>query len=180
MIVTVPTLRPEAPATVPVWVAARDLSPGAVLARDDVRRAAWPRGLDPPARVEVADLIGRTVVTPMLRGLPLTAASVLGRDGLAGHPGRAAVAVRLPDPDVAELLAPGDAIDLWVGETGDSGQPHRVVADARVLAVPEPEDGPLDTSAGDGRVVVLAVDEEVVGEVATAATRGFLSVAWSR
>lgn len=182
-LVLVPLLRPSPPPTVEVWVATHDVAAGEALEADDLRTVRWPAALAPPSAVSTRSgrdrLIGRTTVMPVQRGQPVTARSVLANAALAGHPGRDAVAVRVPDPDVVDLLVPGDAIDLWVTDVHGDGGARKVVTGARVLAVPPPREGVLGSEA-NGRVVVLAVDRESVADVTAAVSGGFLNVVWSR
>lgn len=182
VLVTLQTLRPAAPITVELWTAARDVPAGTRLTRDDLGRTAYPPDLAPGEAVPDLDrLVGRTLVVPLERGQPVSARHLLGRNALVGYPGRAAIAVRLPDADVATLLRPGDRVDLWSTDARNPGPAALVVDDAAVLAASEPESGGL-TSAGaaSGALVLLAVPNDEIATVAAATATGFLSVAWNR
>jgi Flp pilus assembly protein CpaB len=168
------------PETVPVWTAARDLGSGTVLTRDDLSRTGFAPGSVPAAAVTSADaVLGRTLATPLGRGEPLTPAHLTGADALAGHPGRSAVAVRIPDADVVALLTPGQRVALVATDPQGGRPPERLVEDAAVLAVPQASDG----AAGGallGRLVVFAVPADLADEVAAAATSRYLAVVWNR
>lgn len=166
------------PATQGVWTAARDLADGTVLERDDLTRTAFAPGSVPAAAVRSLDgVLGRTLATPLGEGEPITAAHLVGSGRLAGYPGRAAVAVRIPDPDVAALLTPGQRVALVATDPQGAAPPVRVVDDAVVLTVPE------DSSRSDalpGRLVVFAVPEDRAEDLSAAATTRYLGVVWSR
>ncbi|MGY2873615.1 pilus assembly protein CpaB [Marmoricola sp. URHA0025 HA25] len=168
------------PATEPVWTAAHDLPSGTVLSRGDLARTGFAPGSVPVAAVRsVGAVIGRTLATPLGRGEPITAGHLTGTEGLAGYPGRSAVAVRIPDTDVAALLTPGQRVALVASDPQGGQQPERVADDAAVLAVPERGAGAAAGSLG-GRLVVFAVPREEADEVAAAGTTRYLSVVWSR
>ena len=165
------------PATVPVWTAARDLSSGTVIGPHDLRRTGFAPGSVPPAAVRsLGSVVGRTLATPVGTGEPVTPAHLVGADRLAGYPGRAAVAVRIPDADVAALLTPGQRVDLVASDPQGGRPPERLVADAAVLAVPRGDGG----GAVTGRLVVFAVPDGVADDVAAAGVSRYLTVLWRR
>lgn len=167
------------PPTEPVWTAAHDLASGTVLAPDDLTRTGYAPGSVPPAAIESpAEVVGRTLATPLSVGEPVTVAHLAGADRLAGYPGRDAVAVRIPDPDVVGLLTPGQRVSL-VAVDPQAGSAERVVDDAAVLGVPEPSRAAASTSL-TGRLVVFAVPRQVADRLAAAGTTHYLSVVWSR
>lgn len=168
------------PGTVPVWTAAADLPSGTVLTRDDLARTGFARDSVPASAVRSpAAVLGRTLAIPLGRGDPITPAHLTGSDALAGFPGRSAVAVRIPDADVAALLTPGQQVALVATDPQGGRPPERLVEDATVLAVPRASGG---TSAGSlsGRLVVFAVPAERSDEIAAAATSRYLAVVWNR
>lgn len=163
------------PPTVAVWTARHDLASGVVLEAGDFRRTAYAPGSVPAGVVRDLDgVLGRTLVTPLGRGEPVTPAKVLGHGRLNGHPGRVAVAVRIPDATLGGLLHAGDRIDVLA--TNPRASPAAVASEAVVLTVP-PE--PAGTAA-DGRLAVLAVDPDEAQPLAAAGAAGFLTVIWSR
>lgn len=167
------------PATLPVWTAARDLTSGTVLARHDFTRSAFTPESVPTAAVHSLDsVLGRTLATPLGAGEPVTAAHLAGSERLAGYPGRSAVAVRIPDPDVAALLTPGQRVALVATDPQGGSSTARVVDDAVVLTVPRATGS--DPGSLTGRLVVFAVPDERADDLASAATTRYLSVIWSR
>jgi pilus assembly protein CpaB len=174
-------LRVAAPApapTVGVWTARADLASGRVLRVADFRRTAYlPASVPDGAISDLGRIAGRTLITPLGRGDPITATQVLGAGRLAGYPGRSAVAVRIPDATLGALLRSGDRIDLLATDPRDAAAAHRVAQDAIVLTVP-PE--PADASGITGRLVVLAVAPAEIAPLAEAGAAGFLTVIWDR
>jgi len=168
------------PATVPVWTAARALPSGTVLGSDDFTRTGYAPGSVPLGAVRsLTGVVGRTLATPLGVREPITAADLAGSERLAGFPGRSAVAVRIPDPDVVALLTPGQRVALVASDPQGEREPVRIVDDAAVIAVPRRSTG---AAAGSltGRLVVFAVPAQLADEVAAAGTSRYLSVVWSR
>lgn len=155
----------------PVVVAARDLVPGTALAAADLSVASWPSALVPAGALgTVTQAGGRVLVGAARAGEPLTDVRLVGPDPtgrLTGRPGDAAVPVRLPDPDVARLLAPGSRVDV-VTPGRDDGGPVVLAADATVLTVLAAEpDGPAQVPRG--RLVLVALPRSAAARVAAAA-----------
>lgn len=166
------------PPGVAVQVAAHDLPGGAVVAADDLATVDFAPGSVPDDLAPTP--VGEVLASPLTRGEPVSRARLVGA-GLGEHAGAGVVAlpVRLPDPEAAALLAVGDRIDLVATDPAEGGS--RVVAlGVRVLALPEPSAAPGSAATGlGGRVVVLGVDPAGVPTISEAATRSFLSYAWS-
>ena len=170
------------PPGVEVTVAARALPAGTVLGADDLTTVT----LSPDAVPDdvLADPEGSALAGPVARGEPITAVRVVGQElageGLAGT-GRVAVPVRLPDAGAVGLLSAGDRIDV-VATDPQAGTSVTVAAGVPVLALPGADEGagagPLGTPGG--RLVVLAVEEADVHNVATAGAASFLTYVWSR
>jgi Flp pilus assembly protein CpaB len=168
------------PATTPVWTAARELPSGTVLGRSDLTRTGFAPGSVPAAAVRSLDnVVGRTLATPLGAGEPVTTGHLTGAEALAGLPGRSAIAVRIPDGDVVALLTPGQRVTLVATDPQGGRPPERVSDDAAVLAVPRASEA-VGTGGLTGRLVVLAVPDDEVDQVAAAATSRFLAVVWSR
>lgn len=154
----------------PVVVTVRDVPSGTALAAADLAVASWPTALVPAGAVRAPpDATGRVLLGAARAGEPLTDVRLAGPETTARLTGRkddAAVPVRLPDPDVARLLAPGSRVDL-VSPAPDDGLPVVLAADAAVLTVLAAEpDGP---GAGRGRLVLVALPRAAAARVAAAA-----------
>ncbi len=164
------------PATVTVPIAADDLPAGTVLSEADLASTAFAAGSVPDGLAP--DAVGRTLASPVRAGEPITDVRLVG-DGLAeAHPDLTAMPVRLPDPDAAALLEPGDRVDL-VATDPQAGGSRVVAADALVLAVP-PVLGVGDPASPGGALVVVGVLPSSVTPLSEASVRWFLSYAFSR
>lgn len=164
------------PETVAVPVAARDLPAGSVLTEDDVVTAAFAPGTAPDAAIHA---VGRVLAAPVRRGEPVTDVRLVGPGLTEGRPDLAAVPVRLPDAGMADLLEVGDEIDLLAADP-QSGGAVVVAHDVPVLALPgDPEPG-VGGNGLTGRLVVVGAAPTEVPAIAEAATRTFVSYAWSR
>ena len=130
-----------AAAEAPVLVAARDLSPGRVLTREDVAERSMPAELVPKGAFTRLDAVeGRVLGAAARSGSPLTDVALAGPDQTAltaGAGGHAAVPVRLDDPDVADLLYPGRRVDL-VTTTTQSGNSSVLAERVPVISVRPP------------------------------------------
>lgn len=174
------TTPPAAP--VPTWVAAHDLSSGAVLGAGDLRRAGFAPGTVP--RGAIADpsaVLGRTLAAPLPAGMPVLRDAVVSDRWLGRRGGVSAVPVRVSDPAVAPLLAVGDRVDL-VGvdpdhpDAADTAVP--IVTDATVLAIPAvgPDGG---GTAPAGRLVIFGVPPASAARIATFTAGRFVTVVWN-
>ena len=151
------------PRGVPVVVVAQDLMPGHVLTRGDLAVADWPRDLRPGGVVaDPAALVGKVLGAVMSRGEAVTPTRVRGRGLLAGaRAGLVAAHVRLADPAMAAMTAPGDHVDL----ISSAGQV--AAADVVVLAIDavSADSGGWSTAAGSqapgGVVVAVASDDAI-------------------
>lgn len=141
---------PPAP-TEPLLVAARDLPAGHVLDDGDLAVVQAPPDLVPAGSLSRPAASGQVLNAPLGPGEPITATRVRYASLLAGAPeGRLAVPVRVADPGAAELVVPGDRIDLMAAIPGPVGSQVRVVGrDLPVLAA----DGPVMADAESPGVV---------------------------
>ena len=166
-LIVLTTTRP--PATVPVLVAAADLSAGRPLTAADVsvRNLGSARGL-----VEgdsLGELSGWTLAAPVRAGEPLLP-SLLRAPAVQTSPALFSLAI---DEAHAVLgrLAPGDLIDVFVSWDGIGGEPGVTELLAEDVYVVEARlDGGV---GGDAEVqLLLAVDDALALQLATAAHRG--------
>ena len=165
---TVAALRPD-PAGEPqdVVVALHDLSPGSTLTADDVALRQRPATTLPEGAVtSLRAVMGATLAGPSRRGEVLTDARVLGSrlTELSAGPDGRVVPVHLADGAVAELLRPGDVVDILGSPTGESEpRPRVVAADAIVVLVSAKPAG-----GGDGRIVLVALPAAAANALAGA------------
>lgn len=164
-----------AAASTEVVVAARDLQPGQVITDGDLRTVSVGARTVPEGAVTAVDAVsGRTSAGAVRAGETLTDVRVVGPSLAAlatGHSGATSVPVRLSDPDVADLLRPGDEVDVLVLGRG-AGDVRVLAAGAVVLAV-QPA---AERRSGDGRLVVLGVGADQAAAVATASLETAVTV----
>jgi pilus assembly protein CpaB len=159
-----------------VVVAARDLTPGTVLAASDVTQHRLPAQVVPEgaARTPTA-VLGRMLAAPLRRGESVTDVRLTGSDlarAITTNPDAVSVPLRLADPGVTALLHPGTAVDVvTVGERQD--EPVVLARGARVLAVLE---AGTRTGEHDGRLVLVALDPVAATRVAAASISRALTV----
>jgi Flp pilus assembly protein CpaB len=155
---------------VAVVVAIHDLSPGAALTSDDLRlekrlATTIPEG----AQTDIGVVVGSTLAGPTRRGEVLTDVRLLGRrlaESAAGPDARI-VPVHPADSALADLVHPGDVVDVVAAADGDSRTHPRVVAtDAVVVLVSAKQKA--QATAGD-RVVLVALPAASANAVAGAA-----------
>jgi Flp pilus assembly protein CpaB len=168
-----PKSGPPGPPTVPVVVAAADLSPGVVLDRGDLAVVRLPADAAPAGRsADPHGLLGRVLAAGVRAREPLTDARVVGA-GLAARlpPGQVAAPVRLADLAVAQLVSPGDRVDV-LATAPDAARAELVTAGALVLAAPA-RTGSAGEEAG---VLLVAVDPATAARLAAASTTSTVTV----
>lgn len=156
-------------------VAARDLAPGHALAPDDVARREVPDELLPRGALrDPAALRGRALNSGARSGEVLTDARLAGQELAGDDEGRAAVPVRLADPAVAELLQPGQRVDVVAtGSDPDTGS-----GSGSVLAERVPVISVRPTGSGRERdqLVVVRLPKQRASEVAAASVARSVTV----
>lgn len=175
---TLAAIPSQDPHTVPVVVAARDLTGGQPLGEADLRIARYPADLAPTSTIAQPDvLVGRHLISSAGAGTPLTDHAVIAPRGLQAGVGMALVPIRLDDAAVAALLRVGDRVDV-VASPAD-GSPARIIAaGSRVLALPanESSGGPLGTVDSRGPLLLLEVSPADAPDLIQAQARDRLSV----
>jgi Flp pilus assembly protein CpaB len=181
-----PTTQVAGGRTVPVLVAAHDLTAGTVLRRDDVRPVPYPVGLRPDGALQPGDAVaGRRLVLPLRAGEPLTDVRFVSNallERLSG-PDSVAAPVRIADAGEVALVRPGDRVDVLAAATAEaSGQSTSisnsqraaspVASGAVVLSVPQA----ATSGVADGGLVVLAVPSDTARALAGAAASDRLSL----
>jgi Flp pilus assembly protein CpaB len=145
-----------------VVVAAHDLGAAHTLTRGDLATAAWPRALLPAGTAaRPGGLVGRRLAGPISAGEPVSARRLVGAGLTAGQPrGTVAAAVRT-DAGVAELIHPGDYVDVLAGPADETlpgapsvgaGGAALLAQGVAVLAVLPPA---TSAASGDGEAKVL-------------------------
>ncbi|MFS0886517.1 SAF domain-containing protein [Aeromicrobium sp. 179-A 4D2 NHS] len=144
----------RAPDTREVLVAARDLSGGATVDAADLGTRRVPRSAVPAGLVTASDVEGRAVAGPMRAGEVFTDRRVVDpRDVGAGR----VLSVVEVSPGTAELLRPGDAVDLVaVGEDGAADTVAEAVEVMTVRADPERETAVLGVATAPRTATTVA------------------------
>lgn len=133
----------NAPDTVLVPVAARDLPGGAALTARDVTHRHVPRESEPAGLLDDDQIHGRAVAGAMRRGEMFTDRRVVDPRNLGQ--GRVLAVAEVPSA-TGEILRPGDRVDLVA--VGDDGETAAVATDVEVVTI---------RSASDRDAAVLAV-----------------------
>ena len=122
-----PTAKAQAPTSVRIAVAARDLEVGAVLKADDIQLVDWPNAVPAGASSDMDKLVKRGVLTPIYAKEPLIE-SRLAPPGAGGGlaamipPGMRAVAVRVNEVvGVAGFVVPGMRVDILIAGNSPGG-----------------------------------------------------------
>ncbi|MEC3978709.1 SAF domain-containing protein [Amycolatopsis sp. H20-H5] len=163
-----PTPARGAPATATV-VSARDLPAGTVLHAPDVKLVDLPDAVRPQGSTGAVEAFeGRLLAGAARAGEPLTDVRLVG-PGIPGpgDPGTATLPVRLADPGVADLLRPGQRVDVVAA--GEAGHGKSVLASmAVVVTAKRPDPGGRAGPGGPdkGPLVLLALPTDVAAQVA--------------
>lgn len=131
-------LVPPAPATVPVLVAARDLTAGAPLTHADVTvRESAADGAPPGVLAAPGEAVGLPLAVALPAGTPLTRSLLVGPSFTDEAPeGTLTLALALPSEGQAHLAQPGRTVQLLVTPPG--GERAERVGSALVLATVAP------------------------------------------
>ena len=163
--IVVARLSPEPAPTTAIVAAARDLPAGAVLTAADLRTIGLPPTAVPAgATTDVAAVVGSQLSGPLRRGEPLT--DVRLTTGVLSRPtaGLVSAPVRLADSQAAQLLQPGQRIDVLAASTATASTATTagvVAADVLVIVIPVasalPGGSQTNSDVGvEGALVVLA------------------------
>jgi Flp pilus assembly protein CpaB len=154
-----------------VVVAARDLSPGTALTADDLRlEKRLVPSIPDGSQSDIDTVVGSTLAGPARRGEVLTDVRLLGRrlaESAAG-PNARIVPVHPADNALADLVRPGDVVDVVAGS--DAGAqpkpsvPSVIATNAIVVLV-----SAKPKAATNDRVILVALPEAAANAVAGAA-----------
>jgi Flp pilus assembly protein CpaB len=167
--------RPASPDTRQAVVVAADLPAGHLLENGDVRTRQVVTDMLPDGAVDMDELpVGRLLAAPLRAGQVLTDLSVVSPSALQAHPpGTVLATVRVTDPAATEAVAVGDRVSVIGADLQARGE--ATVVARRVLVVALPGEEPVG-ALGEGRPVVVAVDELTALSLAEAAIGSALSV----
>jgi pilus assembly protein CpaB len=171
-----------------VVVAAADLSIGTAIERDHLRVIPFPEGAAPEGSFsEPEQLVGRGVVSPLVRNEPVLAAKLASKEAGAGlspviPEGMRAVSVRVNEViSVAGYVLPGNSVDVIATQSPTNNPSDTVskvvLANVQVLTAgtrieQETEGKPVSVT-----VVTLLVSPEQAERLALASTEGKIQLA---
>jgi pilus assembly protein CpaB len=183
-----PTKAVAAP-TQPVVVAANDLSLGTALKKEDLAVVNFPVGQAPEGSFKTPqDLIGRGVVSAMVKNEPILPAKLASKEAGAGLPpvipeGMRAVSVRVNEViGVAGYVLPGTHVDVLVTQSPTSQAQDTVskviLANVQVLTAGTRIEQDQDKAKPiQVTVVTLAVYPDQAERLALASTEGKIQLA---
>jgi Flp pilus assembly protein CpaB len=150
--------------TTPTVVAARDLPSGATLRAADVRLADFPGDARPSGALSTLDIAdGRLLAGAVRAGEPLTDVRLATTIAASGDPATATVPVRLADPAVAELLRPGQRVDVVAAPDGSASV---LASGATVVTISDPASARPLAGPAKGPLVLLRLPEATATRVA--------------
>jgi Flp pilus assembly protein CpaB len=153
--------------TTPTVVAAHDLPSGATLRAADVRLADLPDDARPAGVLSTLDVVdGRLLAGAVRAGEPLTDVRLASAIPAPGDPGMATVPVRLADAAVAELLRPGQRVDVVAAP--EPGLPASVLASGATVVTVGTRETPEKAIAlpDKGPLVLLRLPDTIATRVA--------------
>jgi len=175
--------------TRPVVVAAADLDIGAELRRDDIRIIDWPANAVPAGAMgDPKDVIGRSIVLPVIQNEPILPLKIASKDAGSGlppaiPPGLRAVSVRVNEViGVAGYVLPGTRVDVLatVSPTGQNTDMTSKVILTNVQVLAAGTKIERDTDKGKPlavSVVTLLVAPEEAERLTLASTEGKIQLA---
>jgi pilus assembly protein CpaB len=138
-------------------VAAKNLEPGAVIQKSDLKMATWSGTVPKGSFSNAEPVVGLTVLQEIQQDEPITGSRVASPEGAGGAAlgipaGMRAVSIQTPDsPGVLRLLRAGQHVDIQVvrARGGRTGEPElrTLLQDVPVLAVPEAPQGRNNNNA---------------------------------
>jgi pilus assembly protein CpaB len=184
------TQAPRVEKRVPVMAAARDLPPGTLLRKNDLRPVSMAeRDLPRGALLQEREALNRVLLYPMSANEPITAAklsAVTSSEGVPStiEPGYRAVAVPINESSgVAGLIQPGARVDVLFTRPGNMTEAitTTVLQDVKVLSIgryTQPGQQPADTKGAPRQTVAtLVVTPEEAQKVELAKNQGRISLA---
>jgi pilus assembly protein CpaB len=171
-----------------VVVASTDLPLGAELKADDMRVVQFPQGQTPEGAFSSAEeLVGRGVISALVKNEPIIPAKLAPKEGGAGLPpiipqGQRAVSVRVDDViGVAGYVLPGTRVDVLTTVTPTNEQTDTttkvILSNVQVLAAGTRIDQDQENKPVQVTVVTLVVAPDQAERLALASTEGKIQLA---
>lgn len=153
-----------------VCVATREIEPGESIDEGNVRVEEWVSSLLPEdAMISMTEALGKSSTSRIPKGAPLSSVYFKRQEGSIEVPkGTAAVSVASDaEHAVGGALVRGQSVDVYISKEGVTDR----LTSAEVLDTSALVDG-----GGDVTWVTLAVEDDSVEELLTAAARGMVSL----
>ena len=174
--------------TQPVVVAASNLELGAAIKADDLRVVQFPDGQAPEGAFrDSAELVGRGVVSPIVKNEPVLPAKLASKDAGAGLPpiipeGMRAVSVRVDDViGVAGYVLPNTRVDVLATasptDQNSDTTTKVILSNVQVVTAGTRIDQDQDNKPVQVTVVTLVVAPEQAERLALASTEGKIQLA---
>lgn len=152
-----------------VVVASHPLRSGQVVTPEDVVPKTVPAAAGQGALTQVDAVQGRTLLVDVNADQPLFASFTLGSHSIPA--GSAAVPLRPADGAVAEVVHPGERLDV-VGQRTSEDPVGVIARDVSVLTVTTPRTTGLLKSATEAPMVVVLTDPATAADLAAATLAG--------
>jgi pilus assembly protein CpaB len=174
--------------TTDVVVASTDLQLGAAIKQDDLKIVKFPQGQTPEGVFSTsAELVGRGVISPIVKNEPIIATKLASKEAGAGLPpiipeGQRAVSVRVDDViGVAGYVLPSSRVDVLTTVSPTEQQTDTttkvILANVQVLAAGTRIDQDQDNKPVQVTVVTLLVSPEQAERLALSSTEGKIQLA---
>jgi Flp pilus assembly protein CpaB len=173
VLATLDALSPAAAGTVPVVVAAHEITGGSAIAASDLEVLQFPASaVADGAFGDPSGLVGKEVVVTIPARRPLTGTDLLDAAALVG-PGKVAVPVRFSDAGTVAILHVGSRVDV-LGQNGSDAVVGTIARDLRVVAIPGSDVGGVLGSSSGGGLVLVEADETQSAAILSAGSGGTL------
>lgn len=154
-----------------IYVAARDLTAGTMVAESDLRLEKWPGAINPQWILKREELIGRALTAGVDTGEPIPASRVAAKGSgislASGIPsGMRVVPVHVDQQGgLARIIAAGMHVDVLsteaaAGQNGLSAVTHTILQNVKVFSTDEPADKSLKEKLLGAQSVNLLVTPE--------------------
>jgi len=174
--------------TQPVVIAASDLQLGDALKADDLKVVQFPEGQAPEgAFTGTEDLIGRGVISPMVKNEPVLPAKLASKEAGAGLPpiipeGMRAISVRVDDViGVAGYVLPNSRVDVLATasptDQNSDTTTKVILSNVQVVTAGTRIEQDQDNKPVQVTVVTLVVAPEQAERLALASTEGKIQLA---
>ena len=171
-----------------VVVAARDLTAGAILRREDVETVNWPGSAVPEGfATQAGEVVGRGLITEVRKNEPLLDSKLAQKEAGGGLPitipeGMRAVSVEVDEVvGVAGFVLPGTRVDVLVtvmpGTDRTQITTRIILQNVRALAADQRYQQDIEGEPQYVTVVTLLVTPEQAEELTLAATEGRIQLA---